>query len=238
MPIEDSTPTSRWSMENPLATIVQSHQHRFCVNVWAGIVDDFLLDPYILPERLNATTYLIFLQNVLPELLHPIPLNIRCSMWFQYDGVPPHFGNAVRGHLTAILCARWIGRGGPTAWPACSPYLTCLDFFLWGYMKSMVYETDIDCEENLVARIVSAAAEIRETPGIFRRVCQSMAHQCTIVWMSMDVCSSTCSDGIKTGSFLTMQHWSEHFSFSFFFRMKYVLFLLVCKVFGLTQRIM
>ena len=76
----------------------------------------------------------------------------------------------MRGHLTATFGARWIGKGGPTAWPARSPDLTCLDFFLWGYMKSMVYETDIDSEEDLVARIVSTAAEIRETPGIFGKV--------------------------------------------------------------------
>ena len=87
--------------------------------------------------------------------------------------------------------ARWKDMSGPTAWPARSPDLTCHDFFLWGYMKSMVYETDIDSEEDLVARIVSAAAEVRETPGIFGRVRQSMASRCT-VWMSMDVCSSTC----------------------------------------------
>ena len=56
---------------------------------------------------------------------------------------------------------RWIRMSGPTAWPARSPDLTCLDFFLWGYMKSMVYETDIDSEEYLIARIVSAAAKVR-----------------------------------------------------------------------------
>ena len=59
-------------------------------------------------------------------------------------------------------------------------HLTCLDFFLWGYMKSVVYETDTDSEEDLAARIVSAAAEVRETPGIFGRVRQSMARRCTV----------------------------------------------------------
>ena len=63
-------------------------------------------------------------------------------------------------------------------------------------MKSMVHETDIDPEEDLVACIVRAAAEVRETPGMFGRVRQSMARRC-IVWMSMDVCSSTCCDGTK-----------------------------------------
>ena len=44
-------------------------------------------------------------------------------------------------------------------------------------MKSMVYETDTDSEGDLVARIVSAAAEVREIPG---RVRQSMARRCTV----------------------------------------------------------
>ena len=47
-------------------------------------------------------------------------------------------------------------------------------------MKSMVYETDIYSEEDLVAHIVSIAAEIRGTPGIFGRVRQSMARRCTV----------------------------------------------------------
>ena len=97
-----------WSMENSRATILISHQHRFCVNLWAEIVDDFLLGPYILLERLNANTYLIFFQNALPELLHPIPLNIRRSMPLQHDWAPPHFGNIVRGHVK--LHSALIGR--------------------------------------------------------------------------------------------------------------------------------
>jgi hypothetical protein len=34
---------------------------------------------------------------------------------------PTHFGRAVRGVLCDTYQGRWIGRGGPTAWPACSP---------------------------------------------------------------------------------------------------------------------
>ena len=85
-------------------------------------------------------------------------------------------------HCQVSFGARWIGMSGPTVWPARSSDLTCLDFFLWGYMKSMVYETDTDSEEDLAARIVSAAAEVRETSGIFGRVQQSrpMARRCTV----------------------------------------------------------
>ena len=44
----------------------------------------------------------------------------------------------------------------------------------------MVYETDIDPEEDLVARIVCAAPEVRETSSIFERVRQSMARLGTV----------------------------------------------------------
>ena len=87
---------------------------------------------------------------------------------------------------------------GPTAWPARSPDLTCLDLYLWGYMKLMVYETDIDSEEDLVARIVSAAAEVRETSVASLEGYDKVWHvDAPFVWMSMDVCSSTCCNVIK-----------------------------------------
>ena len=47
-------------------------------------------------------------------------------------------------------------------------------------MKSMVYETGIESEEDFAACIVSAAAQIRETPGIFGRIRQSMTRRCTV----------------------------------------------------------
>ncbi|EZA48673.1 hypothetical protein X777_13179, partial [Ooceraea biroi] len=33
---------------------------------------------------------------------------------------------------------RWIGRGGRISWPARSPDLMPLDFFLWGHLKNEV----------------------------------------------------------------------------------------------------
>ncbi|KAJ4445736.1 hypothetical protein ANN_12421 [Periplaneta americana] len=76
-----------------------------------------------------------------------------------------HFSIAVRNHLRATFGNRWIGRGGPVAWPPRSPDLTCLDFFLWGHMKQLVYETVVETEEDLVARITVAADAIADMPG-------------------------------------------------------------------------
>ena len=39
---------------------------------------------------------------------------------------------------------RWLGRGGPVAWPPRSPDLTPLDYYLWGHMKTLVYETKVE----------------------------------------------------------------------------------------------
>ena len=85
-----------------------------------------------------------------------MPLHVRQNMWFQHDGAPPHFTCAVRCHLDQRFGQTWIGRGGPIAWPACSPDLTPLDYFLWGHMMSLVYEIPVDSEEDLLVRVMAA----------------------------------------------------------------------------------
>ncbi|GBN34306.1 hypothetical protein AVEN_257911-1 [Araneus ventricosus] len=66
-----------------------------------------------------------------------------------------------RSSLDAKFPRRWIGRGGPTHGTARSPDLSSLDFFLWGHLKSLVYESPIDSDEDLVARISVAAGAVR-----------------------------------------------------------------------------
>ena len=67
---------------------------------------------------------------------------------FQQDSAPPHWGLLhVRGSLEQRFPCQWIGRGGPTPWPARSPDMTPLDFF-GGYVKECVYQTPVyDIEE-------------------------------------------------------------------------------------------
>lgn len=167
-----------WALTNPHSTRPRAAQQRFTVNMWAGIVGDSLLGPYILPPRLDSDKYLVFLQEVLPELLTDVPAPVRRRMWFQQDGAPSHYGRCVRDHLDRTFPNRWIGRGGPVAWPPRSPDLSPLDFFLWGAMKSLVYDTPVNSAVDLVARISIAAATIRETPGIFEHVRSSMSRRC------------------------------------------------------------
>ena len=53
--------THIWSDENPHARQEVRFLRRFSTNVWAGIVNDRLVGPYVLPNRLNAAQYLKFL---------------------------------------------------------------------------------------------------------------------------------------------------------------------------------
>ena len=142
-----------WSNENPNATYEHGRQDKFKVNLWAGILGDQLIGPYILPNNLNGAAYTVFLRDVLPELLQDVPHEVRANMWLQQDGAPPHYARVTRDHLNLVYPNRWIGRLGPIRWPARSPDLNPLDFFFWGRMKELIYSTPVVDEMDLIARI-------------------------------------------------------------------------------------
>ena len=92
---------------------------------------------------------------------------------FQHDGAPSHFSLAVRDQLDQRFDQQCIGCGGPLAWPARSPDFIPLDYYLWGYMKSLIYETPVASEEDLLDRIISPADV--GGPRISDRMYQNMA---------------------------------------------------------------
>lgn len=65
----------------------------------------------------------------------------------------------------------WIGRAGTVPWPPRSPDLTPLDFFLWGYLKGIVYGTESSSAEAM-KKIIMACAEL--TPEIIRNATRSV----------------------------------------------------------------
>jgi len=85
-------------------------------------------------------------------------------MYFQHDGAPPHYTCRVREFLNQSFPNRWLGRGGPVAWPPRSPDLTPMDYYLWGHMKTLVYETKVESRAALRRRIFAAAEQIRNHP--------------------------------------------------------------------------
>lgn len=166
-----------WSDENPRDVFQGRHQQQFKINIWVGITGDCLLGPHILPPTLNGIVYRNFLINYFPTILEDVPLETRQNTYFMHDGAPAHYTLQVREYLNDVFGQKWIGRGGPVAWPPRSPDLNPIDFYIWGHMKSLVYSTPVETQEMLHQRIQDAAATIRNQPGIFERVRQSFVRR-------------------------------------------------------------
>lgn len=129
-----------WSIENPRQNREIRNQHRFGFNVWICLWNNRLLGPYIYEGTLNANRYLQFLRGTLLDYLHDVPLNQLQDLWWQQDGAPPHNGVLVRECLNELFPNKWIGNRGAVEWPARSPDLSPLDYFLWGTIKNVVYK--------------------------------------------------------------------------------------------------
>lgn len=161
-----------WSDENPHLFREQHSQHPQKLNVWMGILGDHLIGPVFIPGNLTGDVYLDLLENVIDllitEALEADENLLEEELRFQQDGAPPHFAAQVRQYLNGRFPGRWIGRRGPVQWPARSPDLTPLDFFLWGHLKSQVYKTRVADLDDLRARIVAECRNI--TPEMLQHV--------------------------------------------------------------------
>lgn len=149
-----------WSNENPHWTIDSSSRALKAeqVMVWAGIIDGHLIGPYMFEENVSGPTYLAMLQNYLVPALTDLGLDMN-RIIFQQDGAAPHFVRDVKIWLTATF-ESWIGKGGPTLWPARSSDYNPLDFFLWSYVKDKVYQTAPTDMGDLKEKIMNAFAAV------------------------------------------------------------------------------
>lgn len=169
-----------WATENPRWMMEYRTQHPQKVNVWCGIVEGRILGPYFFDVNLTGARYLEFLRDdLIPELINLYPNEEgdlpRNDIFFQQDGAPPHYAAPVRAYLNEVFPNRWIGRRGPIEWPARSPDLTPLDYFLWGYLKSKVYVTRPANLEELQARIRQEIHQI--TPEVIDHVQQEFINR-------------------------------------------------------------
>jgi hypothetical protein len=62
--------------------------------------------------------------------------------------------------------AHVISRRGNVEWPARSPDINTCDFFLWGYLKSKVYEkkprTMVDLKQNIRDKVVAISPTMQQ----------------------------------------------------------------------------
>lgn len=148
-----------WSEGNPHYVIKARRQYFKNVNVWCAVSYELgIIGPFFIEGRLNQHTYLQILQRFIDEL----PLNIRQSHFFQHDGCPAHSTQMITDWLNNQFGERWFGRMSVTSWPARSPDLTIMDFFVWGRVKQIVYQEHIPNDSEILKNRITHA--VRSIP--------------------------------------------------------------------------
>ncbi|GFT09395.1 putative transposable element [Trichonephila clavipes] len=109
--------------------------------------------------------------------LHPEKLTVWCALWaggelwFQQDGATCHTARATIDLLKDTFGDRLLSRFGPVNWPPRSCDLTPLDYFLWGYVKSLVYADKPQTLDHLEDNIRRVFADIR--PQMLEKVIEN-----------------------------------------------------------------
>jgi hypothetical protein len=135
------------------------------LTVWAAIGKNGIVGPFFTRQNITGASYLALLQDQFLPVVQQWPsFN---NLLFMQDGAPPHWATVVRDWLNENLTGRWMGRGSPASpapfrWPPYSPDFTPCDFFLWGYVKSLVYRTEPANLNELEQRIRGVFADLAE----------------------------------------------------------------------------
>ncbi|GFU69830.1 transposable element Tc3 transposase [Trichonephila clavipes] len=93
------------------------------------------------------------------------------ELWFQQDGATCHTARAIIDLLKDTFGVRLISRFGPVNWPPRSCDLTPLDYFLWGYVKLLVYADKPQTLDHLEDNIRRVIADIR--PQMLEKVIEN-----------------------------------------------------------------
>ena len=128
------------------------------VTVWCGLSSRGLIGPFFFEGSVNGQLYLEMLRTTILPAINVLYNNDE--YFLQQDGAPAHYHRDVRAYLDDRLPGHWIGRRGAFEFPARSPDLTPLDFYLWGTLKDVVYRRKPATIAILQQEIVTACAAI------------------------------------------------------------------------------
>ncbi|GFW69934.1 putative transposase [Trichonephila clavipes] len=156
----DTLPLDYWSEANP-QVYVETPLHPGKLTVWYALWAGGIIGPYFFKNdeghnvTVNGVWYRAMITNFfIPELNnHDVQ-----ELWFQQDGATCHTARATIDLLKDTLGDRLISRFGPVNRSPRSCDLTPLDYFLWGYVKSLVYADKpqtLDHLEDNIRRVIA-----------------------------------------------------------------------------------
>lgn len=151
-----------WGLDNP-QQIEEREMHPQRVTVWCGFWSGGIIGPFFFEDdngnalTVNGERYRSMINERLFPVLEGMDIN---RMWFQQDGATCHTARQTIHLLQEKFGHRILSRNGDQNWPARSCDLTPLDFFLWGYVKSVVYENKPRNTQELKEEIGRVISEI------------------------------------------------------------------------------
>ncbi|GFX14916.1 DUF4817 domain-containing protein [Trichonephila clavipes] len=162
-----------WREANPqvyVETPLHPEKLTFWCTLWAGGI----IGPYFFKNdeghnvTVNGDRYRAMITNFfIPELNnHDVQ-----EPWFQQDGATCHTARATIDLLKDTFRDRLISRFRPVNWPPRSCDLTPLDYFLRGYVKSLVYADKPQTLDHLEDNIRRVIADIR--PQMLEKVIEN-----------------------------------------------------------------
>ncbi|GFX20089.1 histone-lysine N-methyltransferase SETMAR [Trichonephila clavipes] len=162
-----------WSEANP-QVYVETPLHPEKLTVWCALWAGGIIGPYFFKNNeghnvtVNGDRHRAMITNFfIPELNnHDVQ-----ELGFQQDGATCHTARATIDLLKDTLGDRLISRFGPVNWPPRSCDLTPLDYFLWGYVKSLVYAEKPQTLDHLEDNIRRVIADIR--PQMLEKVIEN-----------------------------------------------------------------
>ncbi|GFT98334.1 integrase catalytic domain-containing protein [Trichonephila clavipes] len=162
-----------WSEAN-LQVYVETPLHPEKLTVWCTLWAGGIIGPYFFKidkghnVTVNGDRYRAMITNFfIPELNnHDVQ-----ELWFQQDGATCHTARATIDLLKDTFGDRLISRFGPVNWPPRSCDLTPLNYFLWGYVKSLVYADKPQTLDHLEDNIRRVIADIR--PQMLEKVIEN-----------------------------------------------------------------
>ncbi|GFV85869.1 uncharacterized protein TNCV_1421741 [Trichonephila clavipes] len=153
----------RYDRANP-QVYVETTSHPEKLTVWCALWAGGIIGPYFFKNdeghnvTVNGGRYRAIITNFfIPELNdHDVQ-----ELWFQQDGTTCHTARATIDLLKYTFGDRLISRFGPMNWPPRSCNLTPLDYFLWGYVKYLVYADKPQTLDHLEDNIRRVIVDIR-----------------------------------------------------------------------------
>ena len=163
----------QWSRAPPYMDVEKPLQDQKIL-VWCAISANRVFGPYYFENTVNQHNYLEMLQTFFwPKVLRTAEYK---KYYFQQDGASAHTAKIVQTWLKDKFDKKFIEK---KQWPPRSPDLNPCDFFLWGYLKSVVYNPLPKTLDDLKANLEREIKNI--TPQVLNSVFCNFKKRCDLV---------------------------------------------------------